>query len=130
MPFLDNIIATFFPSIANSKVEGYVSFNAAIWSLSMSAAPVVIVAATFMKPYFLAYAFPVFSFTASFLAYFKAYIGVGFELQSVLYIMSCGITIIFMIVFWMFKRFIRANYLADELQEKTINILLDERRTK
>ena len=126
LPFLDNIIATFLPNLSNSKVENYVSFNAALWSLSMSIAPVIIIIATFLRPYFLAYAFPVFSFTASFLAYFKAYIGLGFDLMSTLYIMAFGITAIFMLIFWMFKKYIRSINLADQIQEKTINLLYEE----
>ncbi|KUY29918.1 hypothetical protein, partial [Elizabethkingia ursingii] len=108
LPFLDNIIATLLPNLTNSKVEDYVSFNAAVWALSMSIAPVIIITATFLRPYFLAYAFPVFSFTASFLAYFKAYVGLGFDLMSTLYFMAFGITAIFMLIFWMFKRYIKS----------------------
>ncbi|MCL1652939.1 Uncharacterised protein [Elizabethkingia miricola] len=126
LPFLDNIIATLLPNLTNSKVEDYVSFNAAVWSLSMSIAPVIIIIATFLRPYFLAYAFPVFSFTASFLAYFKAYIGLGFDLMSTLYIMAFGITAIFMLIFWMFKKYIRSINLADQIQENTINLLYEE----
>lgn len=126
LPFLDNIIATLLPNLTNSKVEDYVSFNAALWSLSMSIAPVIIIIATFLRPYFLAYAFPVFSFTASFLAYFKAYIGLGFDLMSTLYIMAFGITAIFMLIFWMFKRYIMSINLADQIQENTINLLYEE----
>lgn len=126
LPFLDNIIATLLPNLTNSKVENYVSFNAAVWSLSMSIAPVIIIIATFLRPYFLAYAFPVFSFTASFLAYFKAYIGLGFDLMSTLYIMAFGITAIFMLIFWMFKKYIRSINLADQIQENTINLLYEE----
>lgn len=126
LPFLDNIIATLLPDLTNSKVENYVSFNAAVWSLSMSIAPVIIIIATFLRPYFLAYAFPIFSFTASFLAYFKAYIGLGFDLMSTLYIMAFGITAIFMLIFWMFKKYIRSINLADQIQENTINLLYEE----
>jgi len=126
LPFLDNIIAVLLPNLTNSKVEDYVSFNAAVWALSMSIAPVIIIAATFLRPYFLAYAFPVFSFTASFLAYFKAYVGLGFDLMSTLYFMAFGITLIFMLIFWMFKRYIRSINLADKIQEKTIDLLYEE----
>lgn len=126
LPFLDNIIASILPNLTNSKVEDYVSFNAAVWALSMSIAPVIIIAATFLRPYFLAYAFPVFSFTASFLAYFKAYVGLGFNLMSTLYFMAFGVTLIFMLIFWMFKRYIKSINLADKIQEKTIDLLYEE----
>ncbi|WP_139366400.1 hypothetical protein [Elizabethkingia anophelis] len=126
LPFLDNIIASILPNLTNSKVEDYVSFNAAVWALSMSIAPVIIIAATFLRPYFLAYAFPVFSFTASFLAYFKAYVGLGFDLMSTLYFMAFGVTLIFMLIFWMFKRYIKSINLADKIQEKTIDLLYEE----
>ncbi len=126
LPFLDNIIATLLPNLTNSKVEDYVSFNAAVWALSMSIAPVIVIAATFLRPYFLAYAFPVFSFTASFLAYFKAYVGLGFDLMSTLYFMAFGVTSIFMLIFWMFKRYIKSINLADKIQENTINLLYEE----
>ncbi|MDV3982775.1 hypothetical protein CMT48_17035 [Elizabethkingia anophelis] len=119
-----------FPGIPGTKVYQYVSYNVTIWTLSIMAAPLLIVAATFMKPYFLAYIFPIFSFTTSFISYAKPIFSDDFEMRSTLYILSFGVSIIFMSLFWLIKRWIYSIYLADKIQEKTINILLDERRTK
>ncbi|MCL1658081.1 hypothetical protein M2T79_15870 [Elizabethkingia miricola] len=119
-------MTSIFPNIPGTKVYQYVSYNVTIWTLSVMAAPVLIVAATFMKPYFLAYIFPVFSFITSFISYAKPIFSDDFEMRSTLYVLSFGISVLFMLLFWLVKRWIHSIYLADKIQEKTIDLLYEE----